>query len=107
MAVIHHKPIATPCDRVMLGQVVLCKMKGHPLWPAKVIGFENNLISIKFYGDHTTYKAALRNFFKFEESTEVMIANLKSKKRPLYKKAVHEAEVELKIPAEISILTRI
>lgn len=107
MAVIHRKPIATPCDRVVLGQVVLCKMKGHPLWPAKVIGFENNLISIEFYGDRTTHKAAICNFFKFEESTEAIIANLKSKKRPLYKKSVLEAERELKIPEEHSILSRI
>lgn len=78
--VVHRKPIAIPCDHVVMGQVVLCKMKGHCEWPAKVTGFKDNLKCIEFFGDHTTHEAALCNYFNFEDSHEVILANLRSKK---------------------------
>lgn len=104
---VHRRPIAVPCDRVDIGQIVLCKMRGFCEWPAIVTGFQKNLIVIKFFGDGTSHKAALRNFYKFEESHEAIIANLKAKKTPLYKKAILEAEYVLGIPEANSIITQI
>lgn len=49
----------TPCDHVERGQVVLCKMRGFCEWPAIVTGFEKNLITVEFFGDHTTQKTAI------------------------------------------------
>lgn len=107
LVVAHRMPIATPCDQVVIGQVILCKMRGYCEWPAKVTGFDSTLICIEFYGDHTTHKSTLCNCFKFEQSHEIIIANLKSKKTPLYKKSVLEAERELNIPPELSIINKI
>lgn len=92
-----------PCDHVEKGQIVLCKMKGFCEWPAIVTGFENNLIKIEFFGDHTTHKAAVHNFYRFEESYDLIACNLRSKKTPLYSKSIREAEKVLGIPNEKSI----
>lgn len=103
---VRRQPMAKACSHVELGQVVLCSYKGWPEWPALVTGFEKNMINIEFFGDHTTFKAALKHFFVFEESHEVINRNIKRLKKPLYKKAVMEAEVLLKVPPEHSIFNQ-
>lgn len=82
-------------------------MKGFAMWPAVVTGFQKKLIEINFFGDNTSHKAALCNFYKFEESHDIMIANLKTKKTPLYKKAILEAEYMLNIPPKMSLTNKI
>lgn len=95
-----------PLEHVEKGDVVLCKMRGCP-WPAFVTGFDNNLIVIEFFGDHTTHKAAISNFYEFKEAHELIIANLRTRKSALYSKAVKEAEIMLGIPVQNSILNQI
>lgn len=106
-AIARRRPCPTPIvDRMEIGQIVLCRFSGWKEWPAVVIGFEKNLIKVKFFGDNTTFKAAPKNFFSFEESHETIIENLKFYKKPLYRKAVMEAESVLNVPPELSIFTR-
>lgn len=97
----------TPCDDVKEGQIVLCKMKGYCEWPAKVTGFEKNLIKVEFFGDHTTQKTAIKNIFCFEDSCDLILSNLRMKKTPLYSKSVREAECVLGITKEKSIFNRL
>lgn len=111
-AIVKRQPIPkpTPCDHIDIGQVVLCKMRGFVEWPALVTGFNNNLIAIEFFGDKTTHKAAIKNFFIFEKSHDTIVNNIRSKKgysRELYCKSVREAEDLLGVPREISILNQI
>lgn len=101
----NQKPV--PCELVEIGQVLLCKMRGYVAWPALVNGIENKLISIEFFGDKTTHKATIGNFFKFEASQAYIIGNLKRKKNFLYSKAVKEAEIMLGVPSKNSILNQI
>lgn len=82
-------------------------MRGYVAWPALVNGIENKLISIEFFGDKTTHKATIGNFFKFEASQAYIIGNLKRKKNFLYSKAVKEAEIMLGVPSKNSILNQI
>lgn len=107
-AVVKYRPISKPkpCDSVQMGEVVLCKMRGFAEWPAVVTGIENNLIHIEFFGDHTKHKATIKSFFKFRDSHDLILANLKSKKTPLYAKSIKEAEMVLGVPPECSIFTK-
>lgn len=96
-----------PCERVEIGQIVLCKMRGFAEWPALVIDIHNNLITIQFFGDNTTHKAALNNFFKFEDCHDIILNHIRTKKTPLYTKSVLEAERVLGIPTEKSLINQI
>lgn len=107
LAKIEPVPKPVPCELVEIGQVLLCKMRGYVAWPALVNGIENKLISIEFFGDKTTHKATIGNFFKFEASQAYIIGNLKRKKNFLYSKAVKEAEIMLGVPSKNSILNQI
>lgn len=102
-----HKSKPKPTVSVQLGEVVLCKMRGFCEWPARVFGIENGLIHVEFFGDHTTHKAAIHNFYKFEDSSDVILANLRGRKNALYSKSVREAEVVLGIPLPDSITNRV
>lgn len=96
-----------PCDKVEIGVIVLCKMRGYPAWPAHVTGFEKKLICVQFYGDQTTHKASIKNFFKFVDSQELIISCLRNRKNPLYSKAIREAELSLGLKICDSILNGI
>lgn len=96
-----------PLERVEMGQVLLCKMRGYCMWPGFVTGFDKNLVIIEFFGDNTTYRAAINNFFSFEDSHDIIINNLRTKKTQIYAKAITEAEYVLGIPAEKSIFNQI
>lgn len=105
-AIVKAQPIAklTPCCSVELGEVVLCKMRGFCEWPAIVTEIKDNMIHVEFFGDYTTHKAAINgNFFKFKESYDAIKFNLLYKKKPLYSKAVAEAEISLGVPFAKSI----
>lgn len=82
-------------------------MKGYCEWPANVTSIENNRIGVTFFGDQTMFKTSLINLYKFEESADVILANLRGRKTPLYGKAVMEAEAVLEIPLELSLMNRI
>lgn len=92
---------------VEINDIVLCKMRGYCLWPAMVTGLKNGLVSIQFFGDHTTHTAAIKNFFKFEDSSDFILALLKGRKNPLLAKSIREAELALGIPRENSLLNQI
>lgn len=96
-----------PCKSVDIGEVILCKMRGFPEWPAFVTGFDRNLACIQFFGDQTTHKAAPKNFYKFRDSFQLMALHLHTKKNPLYIKAVREAETVLGVPSHASVLNNI
>lgn len=100
-------PKPTPIENAKIGQVLLCKLKCFCPWPAFVTEVRGGLISVEFFGDHTKYTGAIKNFYKFEDSSETIIANLRGRKNPLYRKSVLEAEVALGIPTAHSILNRI
>lgn len=99
------KPI--PCKSVDIGEVIVCKMRGFVEWPAFVTGFEKNLVCIQFFGDNTTHKAAVKNFYKFNDSIEILLSHLRTKKHPLLLKAVKEVEVVLALPSNESIVRKI
>lgn len=96
-----------PCKRVEIGEVVLCKMRGFKEWPSYVTGFEKKLVCIQFFGDQTTHKAAVKNFYKFTDSYELLISLLRTNKDPLFSKAVQEAECVLGVVPKKSIFKRI
>lgn len=98
-------PKPKPLDVVEIGEVVLCKIRGYCEWPAMVTGYEKQLIVIKFFGDHTTYKTAIHNFFSFKDSHETIAHNLRSRKTPLFAKSIREAEIFLGIPECNSIVS--
>lgn len=101
-----NKPKLKPVENVQLGEVVLCKMRGFSEWPARVTGCGGTLIDVQFFGDNTTHKAAIHNFYKFEESADIIIANLQRLKSPLYRKSIREAEMALGILLPHSITNR-
>lgn len=82
-------------------------MRGFCEWPARVTGFENALILVEFFGDYTTHKAGINNFYKFEESSDVILANLRGRKNPLYSKSIREAEAVLGVPMRDSVTNRV
>lgn len=106
-AVAKYKSKLKPCENVKIGEVLLCKMRGYCEWPCLVTGFEKNPIEIEFFGDHTSHKAAISNFFSFVNNSDNIISNLKPKKNTLYRKSVIEAEMLMGVPSEESILNRI
>lgn len=95
-----------PCDSIEKGDVVLCKMRGYCEWPGIVTGFERNLVVIRFFGDDTIHKAAIDNFYRFEQSYELIAFNLRMRKTPLYSKSIREAEESLGIPSQQSIFNQ-
>lgn len=99
------KPIQ--CESVEMGEVIVCKMRGYPEWPAIVTGFDKNLAHIQFFGDRTTHKAAVKNFYRFRDSGDMMVSYMRKTKNPLYVKAVEEAEVCLGIPPYASIVRKV
>lgn len=101
-----HKSKFKSVENVQLGEIVLCKMRGFCEWPARVTGFENTQIAVQFFGDNTTHRAAIHNFYKFEESSDIILANLQGRKNPLYWKSIREAELALGIPSSHSITNR-
>lgn len=92
-----------PASRVEIGEVVVCKMKGFCEWPAIVTGVDGRMVSVEFFGDHTTHRAAINNFFKFAECGDMIRSNLVKQKKPLYHKSIREAELVLGVPQEICI----
>lgn len=93
-----------PADSASIGEVMLCKMKGYCEWPCFVTHIEHGLISVEFFGDHTTHRAAIHNFYKFADCFDIILNNLKGRKNPLYRKSVREAEIVLGIPPHLSIV---
>lgn len=104
-----NKPISNckPLECVRLGQVLLCKMRGWTEWPAKVIDVNGNEIEVRFFGDSKTLKTNIRHLFGFEENYLKIMSDLQRLKDLLYQRAVREAEIELNIPFELSILNKI
>lgn len=100
-------PIMKQCEHVEIGEILLCKLRGYPEWPAFVTGKEGNMIAVEFFGDHTTYKTNIANCYKFSESSEKIVEILRTRKNPLYGKSVKEAEAVLGIPFEQSIVNRV
>lgn len=95
------QPKLVPVERVAVGDVVLCKMRGFCAWPAKVIENENAMINVEFFGDHTTHKTSIKNIFAFAESAEALLANLKGRKEPALAKAVREVEIVHGLPMSL------
>lgn len=101
------KSMPSRCQTVEIGRVVLFKLAGYCEWPSKVTRVEDTIAHIQFYGDRTIQKSKITNFYKFEDSLEIILFNLRSRKTQLYKKAVKEAEIHLGIPEHSSILNQI
>lgn len=97
-------PKPVPLKNVKINEIVLCKMKGFCEWPGLVTGFDKKLVVVTFFGDKTTHKAAVHNFFSFKDSYELIAHNLRTRKTPLFAKSIKEAEIYLGIPDCNSIL---
>lgn len=82
-------------------------MRGYCALPSIITSVQNGVIEIEFYGDHTTPKASINHFYKFVDSDQMILANLRGRKTPLYAKAIREAEIALGIDEEHSIINRI
>lgn len=94
----------TQLETVEISQILLCRMRGFCEWPAKVLLInDDDNIYVEFYGDHTFQWTNINNLFSFKDSAEIIMQNIKSKKRPLYAKSVKEAEVDLNIPSHLSL----
>lgn len=93
-----------PAQSVRIGEVILCKMRGSCEWPGLVIAIDGNKITIKFFGDNSTHTTTIKNIFCFSSSVDLMVANLSGRKRPLYSKAIREAELALRIPLKNSLV---
>lgn len=96
-----------PCTDVQIGEIVLCKMRGFPAWPARVTSIDANIINVTYFGDNTTWKTAIIHLYPFNLSHSEIILNIKKRKDPLYAKSVHEAEHALKIPKKYSIFNKL
>lgn len=99
-------PKPKPLETVSLGDIVLCKMRGYCEWPALVTGFDQKLVVIKFFGDQTSHKAAIHNFFSFKYSQDLIMHYLRTKKTPAFERAVKEAEIMMGIPDFNSIVNK-
>lgn len=95
-----------PAESASIGDVMLCKMKGYPEWPCMVTGVDHGLVSVEFFGDHTTHRAAIHNFYNLADNIDIVLHNLKGRKNPLYSCSIREAELIMGIPDELSILNR-
>lgn len=106
---IRRQPIyRVPCKNVKINDVVLFKTRGFCEWPARVISVKEKQVEVEYFGDHTTQKSSKEeNILSFQDSTELILFNLRKKKNPDYGKAVREAEIELGVPEKDSILTKI
>lgn len=93
-------------ESVIIGDVILCKMRGYAEWPARVITVEKNRITVQFFGDHQTHTTTIKNIFNFANSTDVILRNINGRKGPMYAKSVREAEVLLGIDSKDSILNQ-
>lgn len=97
-----------PCKHVEVNQIVLFRMRGFCEWPSRILSIDKNVVEVQFFGDRTTQKSVLgENIFKFEESTELILFNLRNRKKKDYEKAIKEAEMMMRIPEEMSILNRV
>lgn len=96
-----------PIETVDLGEVVLCKLKGYPAWPARVTAMDKNIITVKFFGDESTARTSIKNCFNFLDSVDLVLTILRSRKSPLYAKSIKETEFVLGIPPSKSILNRV
>lgn len=102
------KCMPSPCKSVELNEILLFKLSGFCEWPCFVTRIESGMIHIEFFGDHTIQKSKIgTKFFKFQESYELILFNLRKRKTQLYQKSVREAEIALGIDEHISILNRI
>lgn len=100
---LRNNPAATPCKTIYVGDVVLCKIRGWCNWPAYITEIDKNVVSVEFFGDHTTHKTTIQHLFSFLDSSIDILANLTRLKDPLFSKSVKEAEGSLKIPSNQSI----
>lgn len=99
--------LPNPCTEVYEGEVLLCKMRGFPAWPARVTSIDKNMIGVTFFGDRTTWRGSIVHLYPFELSHCEIISNIKKRKDPLYAKSVQEAEHALKIPEIFSIFNKL
>lgn len=87
----------------VVGDVVLCKIRGFPDWPAIVIEVvmpdKKGLprITVRFFGDKTTHTTTITNIFPFIACRDLMIAKLCGRKHPLYGKSIAEAQGVLQV----------
>lgn len=95
-------------QNVNVNDIVLFKMRGFFAWPALVIGINNKVVEVEFFGDHTTQKSSKKeNILSFKDSLDLILFNLRQRKCQLYRKAIREAEVLLDVPEMSSILNQI
>lgn len=88
-------------------QFVIGKMKSFPPWPCKIVGFTKNRkkVHVYFYGTHNSGSIEVNEITLFENSDEV-IHLLLLRHLQCFAKGIREVEVELGIPAELSIINR-
>lgn len=95
------KPKPKSCHNITENKIVLCKVRGFCEWPARVVGITNNVISVEFFGDHSTRKTSVKNIFAYEESIEFIMWKLKNKKDSAFHNAILEVEKEMKILPDV------
>lgn len=86
--------------------IVMAKMKGYSPWPGKIISFTKTRKSaqVYFYGSHNKGSVEEAEIALFEDSHKVIRLQLL---RPLlidFCKGIREVEIEMQIPAELSIM---
>lgn len=90
----------------VVGEVVLCKLRGFCEWPATVTAINHGRISVEFFGDRTTHSTTIKNIFSFSANIPLIISNLTGRKNPLFRKSVKEAEAVLGVPEDQRLSNR-
>lgn len=88
-------------------QCVIAKMKSYAPWPSKILGFTKNRkkVHVYFYGTHNSGSVEINEITPFQYSDEV-IRLLLLRNLEFFAKGIMEAEIQLGIPAELSITNR-
>lgn len=50
-----------------VGEVVWCKIRGSPYWPAKILKFENRKYEVYWFNDYRRSKVFFSQLYKFEK----------------------------------------
>lgn len=101
------KAKTVPVKTAHQGEILLVKMRGFCEWPGRVEQVNGNVFHIKFFGDGTICTTTSKNMFSFKDNHDIVLCNLRGRKKLTYAKAVKEAELSLGIPADMSIFNKI
>lgn len=100
------KFMPTSRDSLILGQIVLAKMKSYAAWPAYITELRPSCVGIRFFGEDTHGTVPYKGIGSFEENCQLMLFHLKRNVRG-YEKAMRTVEISMAVPSKDSIFNKI